>query len=169
MKETLNANIGSMAFTIDDDAYRILKSYLDDIRDRLPADDAETMDDIERRIAEIIRERIPSPMLVVSAGTVREAMARMGRPEEFGERRTDAPDTTDEETPRQLRRSRTDRSIAGICGGIAEFFGIDPTVVRLVTLLLILFGGLSIWIYVILWLVIPEAPARPFDIHAKKR
>lgn len=169
MKETLNANIGSMAFTIDDDAYRILKSYLDDIRDRLPADDAETMDDIERRIAEIIRERIPSPMLVVSAGVVREAMARMGRPEEFGERRTDAPDATDEEAPRQLRRSRTDRSIAGICGGIAGFFGIDPTVVRLITLLLILFGGLSIWIYVILWLVIPEAPARPFDIHAKKR
>ena len=126
MKETLNVNVGSMAFTIDDDAYRMLKSYLDDIRDRLPADDAETMDDIERRIAEIFRERIPSPMLVVGADTVREAIARMGRPEEFGERRTDAAGTTDAEPgERHLRRSRTDRSIAGICGGIAEFFGTD--------------------------------------------
>lgn len=170
MKETLNVNVGSMAFTIDDDAYRMLKSYLDDIRDRLPADDAETMDDIERRIAEIFRERIPSPMLVVGADTVREAIARMGRPEEFGERRTDAAGTNDAEPgERHLRRSRTDRSIAGICGGIAEFFGTDPTSVRLVTLLLILFGGLSIWIYVVLWLVIPEAPAPRFDIHAKKR
>ena len=51
----------------------------------------------------------------------------------------------------------------------SEFFGTDPTPVRLVTLLLILFGGLSIWIYVVLWLVIPEAPAPRFDIHAKKR
>ncbi|MDE5694641.1 MAG: PspC domain-containing protein [Alistipes sp.] len=55
-----------------------------------------------------------------------------------------------------LRRSTTDRSIAGICSGVARFFGTDPTLVRLVTLLLFLFGGLSLWVYLILWIVIPE-------------
>lgn len=171
MKETIHANIGSVAFSLDRDAYQLLKSYLDDIRDRLPEDDTETIGDIECRIAEIFRERIPSPMLVVSIDTVREAMNRMGRPEEFGQRRNAATEADDDTqpAPRRLRRSRTDRSIAGICGGIGEFFRIDSTAVRLVTLLLILFGGLSIWAYVILWIVVPEAPATRFDPYTKKR
>lgn len=170
MKETINANIGSIAFALDRDAYLLLKSYLDDIRDRLPEDDTETIGDIETRIAEIFRERIPSPMLVVNIDTVREAMNRMGRPEEFGQRRQAGESPRDDEpAARRLRRSRTDRSIAGICGGIGEFFRIDSTVVRLATLLLILFGGLSIWIYVILWLVVPEAPAQKFDPFTKNR
>ncbi len=67
-----------------------------------------------------------------------------------------------------LRRSRRDRSIAGICGGLAEFFGTDPTLVRIVTLLLILFGGLSLWVYIILWIIIPEAPAPKFTTTDKK-
>jgi phage shock protein PspC (stress-responsive transcriptional regulator) len=43
-----------------------------------------------------------------------------------------------------------------VCGGLAEFLGIDATILRLVTLFLILFGGMSLWIYIILWIVIPE-------------
>ena len=70
---------------------------------------------------------------------------------------------------KRLYKISQGKIVDGVCGGIAEFFGTDPTPVRLVTLLLILFGGLSIWIYVVLWLVIPEAPAPRFDIHAKKR
>ena len=55
-------------------------------------------------------------------------------------------------------RSRSDRAIAGICGGLADYLRVDPLVIRLLTLFLILFGGLSIWIYIILWLVVPEEP-----------
>ena len=55
-------------------------------------------------------------------------------------------------------------ALAGICGGLAAFFNLDATVLRLVTLLLILFGGLSIWVYIILWIVIPEEPLRKFKI-----
>ena len=53
MKETVNVNIGSVAFILDEDAYRVLGSYFDDIRRRLPEGDAETMGDIEARVAEI--------------------------------------------------------------------------------------------------------------------
>jgi phage shock protein PspC (stress-responsive transcriptional regulator) len=59
---------------------------------------------------------------------------------------------------KKLYRSREDRIIAGVCGGIAEYFEIDPTLVRLVTLVLIFAFGLSIWVYPILWLIIPEKP-----------
>lgn len=169
MKETVNVNIGSEAFTLDTDAYRTLRSYFDDIRSRLPEDDAETMTDIESRMAEIFRERIGSPMLVVTLDVVRNAINQMGTPDEFGERHggTQAPGAEEEPEaePRRLYRSRTERSIAGICGGLAEFFNADPTLLRLITLLLILFGGLSIWAYIILWIVIPEAPAPKFNLY----
>ena len=73
MKETVNVNIGSQAFTLDEDAYRVLRSYLDDIRSRLPEYDTETMGDIEVRIAEIFREIVSSPMRVIALDTVRTA------------------------------------------------------------------------------------------------
>ena len=59
---------------------------------------------------------------------------------------------------KRLYRSRSDRKIAGVCGGIAEHFGWDPTLVRLGWVLLTLLGGSGVLIYLILWLVMPEAP-----------
>ena len=154
MKETVTVNIGSEAFTLDDDACRTLRCYLDDIRSRLPEDDTETMGDIERRIAEIFREGVSSPLRVITLDVVRATLNQMGTPAAFGEPRRDAaagapengdPAPKEDETPspRKLYRSRTERSIAGVCGGLGEYFDADPTMIRLVTLLLILFGGLS--------------------------
>ena len=172
MKETVNVNIGSQAFTLDEDAYRVLRSYLDDIRSRLPEYDTETMGDIEVRIAEIFREIVSSPMRVITLDTGRTAMHRKGAPSDFGERRGNTARQEDEEAEpetRKLYRSRTDRSIAGICGGLADFFHVDATVMRLIMLFLIIFGGLSIWAYIILWIIIPEEPARKFNINRKNR
>lgn len=61
---------------------------------------------------------------------------------------------------KRLYRSRNS-AIAGICAGVAEYFGLDTSLVRIATLLLILFGGLSLWIYLLLWLIIPKAPMQP--------
>ena len=80
MKETINVNIGSQSFTLDYDAYQTLRTYLEDVQSRLGTDDQEVMNDIENRIAEIFREKTPSPMMVVTLATVRAAMAQMGRP-----------------------------------------------------------------------------------------
>ncbi|WP_308553336.1 PspC domain-containing protein [Peptoniphilus duerdenii] len=54
-----------------------------------------------------------------------------------------------------LHRSSTDRVFAGVCGGIAETFNIDSSTVRLITVLLILFGGMSLWVYIIAALLLP--------------
>ena len=56
----------------------------------------------------------------------------------------------------RLTRSRTDRVVAGIAGGMGEYFAIDPVIVRIIWLLLIFGGGTGILIYLICWLVIPE-------------
>lgn len=59
---------------------------------------------------------------------------------------------------KRLYRSRTDRMIAGVCGGIAEYSNIDPTVVRLLWLLVSLLWGVGITAYIIAWIIIPEEP-----------
>lgn len=58
----------------------------------------------------------------------------------------------------RLYRSRNEKMIAGVCGGLGEFFGIDPTVVRLVWAILVFAAGLSLWVYIIAALIIPENP-----------
>jgi len=60
-------------------------------------------------------------------------------------------------TEKRLYRSRINRTVAGVCAGIADYFGWDPTLVRIAWILLTLLGGSGILIYVILWLVVPEA------------
>ena len=57
---------------------------------------------------------------------------------------------------RRLLRLRTDRMIGGVCGGLAQFFGIDSSALRIISALLIMFGGMSIWVYLIMWLIVPE-------------
>ena len=169
MKETVNVNIASQAFTMDAEACEMLRSYLDDVAKRLPEWDTETLNDIESGMAGIFREYLPSPIMVVTADMVRRAISRMGRPSDFGEPNTAAGSSTPAEEPQQkkLRRSRRNRSIAGVCGGLAEYLGADATLLRLVTLFLILFGGLSIWAYVILWIAIPEEPVAKNTIFEK--
>lgn len=61
---------------------------------------------------------------------------------------------------KRLYRSRTDRKIAGVCGGLAEYFGIDSTIVRIGFIALLLPGGLPGLVpYIIFWLVVPDQPA----------
>lgn len=57
---------------------------------------------------------------------------------------------------KKLYRSRTQRNIAGVCGGLAEYFNIDVTLVRILFVVLTLTGGPGLLAYIILWLIMPE-------------
>lgn len=62
---------------------------------------------------------------------------------------------------KRLYRSQKDRVIAGVCGGLAEYFNVDPVIIRIVAVILLLPGGLPGLIpYLILWIVVPVKPAR---------
>lgn len=54
------------------------------------------------------------------------------------------------------RTEGSDATVCGVCGGIAEYFGIDPTLIRVITAILIFAGGLSLWVYIIAALIIPK-------------
>jgi phage shock protein C len=60
--------------------------------------------------------------------------------------------------PKRLMRSSRDKKIAGVCAGLAEYFELDPTIVRVVWLLAIFFAGTGFLVYVILWIVLPLSP-----------
>jgi phage shock protein C len=63
---------------------------------------------------------------------------------------------------RQIYRSRYDRKLAGVCGGIAEYFRVDPTLVRLVAVVAaIVTGGAGLLAYGLAWIIMPEGPAGP--------
>ncbi len=59
---------------------------------------------------------------------------------------------------KKLYRSAVNKTICGVCGGIAEYFNVDPTLVRLAWVILTCFGGAGIWAYIIAAIIIPKAP-----------
>jgi phage shock protein C len=93
-----------------------------------------------------------------------ERALRPGVPQTPGGRLPDmkrAMDTNESGRPggtgtRELRRSKTDRMVAGVAGGLARYFGIDPILVRVAFVVFTLAGGSGVLAYLILWLVVPE-------------
>lgn len=72
----------------------------------------------------------------------------------------------------RLYRSRKDRMVAGVCGGLAEYLGIDPVLIRLITILLV-FAGIGLPAYIVAWIIIPEEPrtaeeaVEPTEVNAE--
>lgn len=71
------------------------------------------------------------------------------------------------EQTKRLYRSKRDTKIAGVCAGLADYLGIDPTLVRVLFVILSLAGGPGVLLYVILWMVVPEEPFG--DVVYRKR
>jgi phage shock protein C len=61
------------------------------------------------------------------------------------------------EESRKLYRSRNQRMVAGVCGGLADYFDIDATVIRVLFLILAVFGGSGLVVYLVMWIVVPDA------------
>lgn len=154
MKMTVNINLAGMPFVIDDDAYRVLKNYIDDIASRLKNNAEESLSDIECRIAEIFRDKGVDGFRVVTLSNVREAMSIIGSPDIFGEGRVFMKP---ESETKRLLRDPDNRILGGVCSGVALYFGLDTVLIRLALVLLLFLGGVSFLMYIIAWIVIPKA------------
>jgi phage shock protein C len=62
------------------------------------------------------------------------------------------------DAPRKLYRSRTDRKVAGVCGGLAQYFKLDATLIRVLFVLLTVLGGSGLVIYLAIWILVPDEP-----------
>lgn len=174
MNKTHNINIGGFPFTIDDDAYATLESYLSKIEGHFRRSEGyeEIVDDIERRIAELLNDRLKNKK-IVSSDDVRQAIAILGTPEDFGtasdyDDYQDATPDREYKTGRKLYRDPDDKVIGGVCSGLAAYFGIqEPIWVRVGFALVFFAGGLSLPIYILLWALVPVAET-PGDFLAMR-
>lgn len=172
MQKTLTINISGIIFHIEEDAYDSLSKYLSTIKGYFSKTDGgnEIMSDIEARIAELLQAKINVSKQVILMNDVEHVMNVMGKPEDFGadQNKEDGENnrnTTGEEQfnysgekiKRRLFRNPDEKAIGGVCSGLAAYFDIDTVWVRLAMFLLIFFGGVSLWVYIILWIVIPQA------------
>ena len=186
MKKTVTVNLDKTIFNIDDDAYEILDAYLKSLNDHFAREKGgqEILNDIESRIAELFKERLGYGMQVITLQEVNEVIAIMGRPDEIenplesetsdkttGEKESDSDSSsgsnttrnadaaTESATPRRRRlyRDPDNRILGGVASGIAYYIGIDVVLVRVILVLLLPLWASSIWIYLLLWICVPEA------------
>ncbi|MCF8227276.1 MAG: PspC domain-containing protein [Bacteroidales bacterium] len=167
MKKTIKINLTGMIFHIDEDAYEKLKKYLDAIGRHFSdkAEGEEILRDIESRIAELFQEKLKKQEEVISIALVDEIIGIMGDPEEIidtgqpsGQERTSYSGFQGtSRRSRRLYRDPENSVIGGVCGGLGAYFNIDPLIFRVLFIVFFFFGGASILLYLILWIVLPRA------------
>ena len=162
MKKTLTINLNGIVYHIDEDAYALLKKYLNNIRYYFRNEDGaeEIMLDIEARIAELFSEQQISPLNVISKKTVEEVISQLGQPEEIAgdERIEEGSETQEQKKKRRLYRDSDDKMVGGVISGMATYLNIDVTTLRLLTILAFFFSlSTLLIIYLVCWLIIPEA------------
>jgi phage shock protein PspC (stress-responsive transcriptional regulator) len=159
MKKTLTVNLGNQVHNIDDDAYLRLKEYLDRIEGYFSEqrEREDILNDIELRIAELFRERLGISKQVVTLKDVEEVIAIMGDPREIvGTDEEPRPAYERRTGSRRIYRDPDDRLVGGVCSGLGAYLGLDPVIVRIL-FILFLISGVGFLVYIILWIVVPEA------------
>lgn len=160
MKKVIEVNIGGLNFTIDDDAYILLKVYLERFEASLLAQDAkEIMEDVEARVAEIFQKEIRYANQVIGSESVKKVIDCLGEvnPNKNKENQFEPTNETKMSTEKKLYRDIDDRIFAGVCSGLAIYFNIDKTIVRALFVFVFFLGGSALLAYIILWIVMPKA------------
>ena len=163
MEKTVNINLSGLLFRVEDKAFNKLREYLQSINSKFRNIDggAETIDDIESRIAEIFLSKVGKDG-VVTLSVVDEMIIVMGNPEDYSE--SEELPGTSSPTSRRLYRDPDESIIAGVAGGLGAYLRMDPVWVRLLFIITTLIGGAGFFLYLVLWAVLPVA-----DTEIRKR
>ncbi len=173
MNKTININLGGIFFHIDELAYQKLKLYLDAIRRSLSDDSQgrdEILNDIELRIGELLSERITNDRMVINENDIDEITKIMGRPEDYSvdeEIFEDELKYSPKTASKKLFRDSDDKFLGGVCSGLAHYFGMDVIWMRLLWLVLFFFLGTGFLIYILLWILIPQAETTAEKLQMK--
>ncbi|MDA3891606.1 MAG: PspC domain-containing protein [Salinivirgaceae bacterium] len=164
MTQTISINLGGLLFHIDDEAYEILKSYLQAI-ERQFNDEKEKKDiilDIEARLSELFAERINRQKDLIRVDDVNAVISIMGEPHDFIEDAEEGPKATgsnyrSSKTSKRMYRDPDNRMLGGVCSGLGAYFRTDPWIFRALFIVFAIFFLSGFIIYLILWVAIPEA------------
>lgn len=156
MKVTVSINLGGYAFTIDEDAYESLQDYIRSLEREFEGEESarEIISDIESRLAELFRQKLSNYKQVISVEDVREAAGVLGTPEAI------SGNDEAEKIPhasRRIYRDPDNRLLGGVSSGLAAWFDINMWLVRFLFILLACGGGFGVLLYIVLWVLLPEA------------
>jgi len=163
MNKTVNINLAGIFFHIDEDAYARLQRYLEAIKRSFTDSQgrSEIISDIEARISELFNDRIENDKQVIGIKEVDEVINIMGQPEDYiidDEIFEDEPKTYHRKsTGKKLFRDTDNSYIGGVSSGLAHYFGIEAIWIRLAWIVLIFGAGTGILLYILLWILVPEA------------
>ncbi len=169
MKKTISIHLLGSNFLVEEDAYELVKNYLDRLNDSLrnSPDRKEICEDVELRIAELATAYLSEKKQVVTFEEMSTIINTLGQPEDFLEDEIagEKEDKTNEKSSekkfskkeRRLFRDTENSVIAGVCSGLAAYFKIDTVVLRIIFILLGFAGGFIIPFYIIMWFIVPSA------------
>jgi phage shock protein PspC (stress-responsive transcriptional regulator) len=183
MNKVININFQGRILPIEELAYETLKQYIESLRVYFANEDGrdEIINDIECRIAELCEERLKKGTVCIAVGDIDLIIASIGRPADFEAQdgfeatSSQSQQSTNQHNdqnnyqntsgsnysnfdssnnrPKRLYRDEQNKVLGGVCSGIANYFGIEPLVVRILWFFLI---GVNILGYLILWIAVPS-------------
>lgn len=197
MQRIIQINIAGRVIPIEEDAYGILKDYVNSLERHFAGEDGkeEIINDIEGRIAELFSSRLnagahaidkPDVLKVIEtlgpASALNDGMDAKGNPaSHFPGPYTGSKSQQKqyEYGSRRLFRNPNDKMLGGVCSGLANYFDIDPVIVRLIFVVMFLGLGVGLLAYIIAWIVIPMprtveemqqvSGGKPMDFETMKR
>ena len=181
MKQVININFHGQVVPIEVSAFDLLKQYTASLNNYFANEEGkeEIINDIESRIAELFQERLKKGVTCITDDDVNAIIKSMGRPEEFeGEDSTtynqssktsSATATGSQQTQqntgstaahKRLYRDENDKVLGGVCAGLANYFGIDIVIMRIIFVVLAISFGFGLIPYIILWIAVPSSATK---------
>lgn len=187
MKQVININFQGTVVPIEVSAFDLLKNYTDSLSRYFANEEGkdEIINDIESRIGELFQERLKKGATCITEDDVNAIIKSMGRPEEFeGDEdkvasglgnNSESKSSNNESfagstytTHKRLYRDENNKVIGGVCGGLANYFGTDPVIIRVIFAVVALAFGTGLLAYIILWIAVPSTATKEIGGYRKK-
>ena len=160
MNKTTNIHLAQTLFSLDENAYLLLKNYLEKLERLFKNTEGakDILEDIEVRIAELFTELKKDNLYVISVADVEQVIETLGTPEDLAGEEEPTETSSQYNSSKKLFRDPDDRFLGGIAGGLSHYVGLDSAWIRLIMLILFFssVGGVVL-VYILLWILIPEA------------
>ena len=177
MKKVININFQGRILPIEEQAYEILKQYIESLRTYFANEEGrdEIINDIECRVAELCDDKLKKGDVCINETTIHLIIDSIGRPADFEaqdgfEQTTSNSSSTsntsssnndyrsfESTTQKRLYRDEQNKVLGGVCSGIANYFNLDPLLVRVLWIFLV---GVNILGYLILWIAVPSSSVK---------
>lgn len=175
MKKVININFQGRILPIEEMAYENLKQYIESLRAYFEQEEGkdEIINDIECRVAELCEDRLKKGAVCITAEDIELIITSIGRPADFeaqdgfeantntnanaGQSFSNTQQNAGPTYHKRLYRDEQNKVLGGVCSGIANYFNVDPLVVRILWILL---AGVNLLAYLILWIAVPSSSVK---------